>query len=89
MAVFLYFIVELLFSFFGPLLFKSGPIEASTLGSETMVRTEAHTKLFTLCAIIIVLVLVKMAYRDEDSVLDQIYQKQIFSYFYYENSKSD
>ena len=26
-----------------------------------------------------------MAYRDEDSILDQIYAKQIFSAFYYED----
>ena len=28
-----------------------------------------------------------MAYRDDDSILDQIYEKQIFSAFYYEDSK--
>ena len=26
-----------------------------------------------------------MAYKDEDSILSQIYQKQIFSEFYYED----
>ena len=29
-----------------------------------------------------------MAFRDEDSILDQIYEKQIFPAFY-QNSKSD
>ena len=28
-----------------------------------------------------------MAYRDEDSILDQVYEKQIFSAFYYEDLK--
>ena len=28
-----------------------------------------------------------MAYRDEDSILDQMYQKQIFSNFNYEDSE--
>ena len=35
----------------------------------------------------VVLDIFNMAYRDEDSILDQIYQKQIFSDFYYEDSK--
>ena len=33
----------------------------------------------------VVLDIVNMAYRDKDSILDQIYQKQIFSDFYYED----
>ena len=28
-----------------------------------------------------------MAYRDEDNMLDQIYEEQIFPDFYYEDSK--
>ena len=28
-----------------------------------------------------------MAFRDEDSIIDQIYEKQIFSAFYYVDSK--
>ena len=30
-----------------------------------------------------------MAYRDEDSILDQIYEKQILSAFYYEDLKEN
>ena len=36
---------------------------------------------------LIVLDSVEMANRDEDSILDKIYQKQIFSDFYYEKLK--
>ena len=35
------------------------------------------------------LIQLNMVYRDEDSILDQIYEKQIFSAFYYEDLKFD